>query len=136
MACELASVELKSRIERYGALRDQLWQGIRAKISGVRRNGCESSVLCNTLNVEFEETAGDILLQSLDIEGVAVSAGAACHSGSISPSHVLSAMGRTPVQARGVLRLSVGLGVTTQQVDKAVAILSALTEKVRATSRP
>ena len=67
----------------------------------MRRNGSGEHVLPNCLNVEFEGCAGDVLLQALDLEGVAASAGAACHSGAISPSHVLTAMGRTRDQARG-----------------------------------
>ena len=80
-------------------------------------------VLPNTLNVEFVGAAGEIILQALDLEGVAVSAGAACHSGAISPSHVLTAMGRTPEQARGCLRFSVGLGVDEGQIDHVVSLL-------------
>lgn len=89
-------------------------------------------MLCNTLNVEFRGVAGDVLLQALDLEGVAVSVGAACHSGSISPSHVLSAMGRTPEQALASLRLSVGLGVDRAQIDRAAQILEVQVAKVRA----
>ena len=89
-------------------------------------------MLSKTLSVEFCGVAGDVLLQSLDLEGVAVSAGAACHSGSISPSHVLTAMGRTPEQALASLRLSVGLGVDEAQVDRAAGILEVQVAKVRA----
>ena len=66
--------------------------------------------LANTLNVEFEGVAGEVLLQALDLEGVAASAGAACHSGSIEPSQVLLAMGRSVEQARASLRFSTGWG--------------------------
>ena len=114
-----------------GALRDRLWQGISAKVPGVRRNGDPDRVLPNTLNVEFEQTAGEVLLQALDLDGVAVSAGAACHSGSISPSHVLTAMGRSPEQARGCLRLSVGHGVDNGQIDRAIELLGVLVPRVR-----
>jgi cysteine desulfurase len=88
-------------------------------------------VLPNSLNVEFCETAGELLLEALDLEGVAVSAGAACHSGSITPSHVLTAMGRTPEEARGCLRLSVGHGVDEAQIDRVIDVLGRLVPRVR-----
>jgi len=131
VACELARRELAERMDHYAALRDRLWDGISAKLSRVRRNGNPDHVLCNTLNVEFEETAGEVLMQALDLDGVAVSAGAACHSGSVSPSHVLTAMGRSADQARGSLRLSVGYGIDTGQVDRAIDLLSELLPRVR-----
>ena len=72
------------------------------------RNGLPEHTLGNTLNVEFQDTAGEALVQALDLDGIAVSMGAACHSGSVDPSHVLSAMGRTPAQARGLAALQHG----------------------------
>ncbi len=131
VACELAMNELPKRIEDYGALRDRLWQSLERRVPRVRRNGDTKSVLCNTLNVEFQDTAGDVLLQALDLEGIAVSVGAACHSGSIAPSHVLTAMGRSPEEARGSLRLSVGHGVVAEQVDRAIELLASLVPRVR-----
>jgi cysteine desulfurase len=131
VACELAETELPRRAARYAALRDRLWEGILAKIPRVRRNGSAAHVLPNTLNVEFEGTAGELLLQALDLEGVAVSAGAACASGSIEPSHVLAAMGRTSGQARGSLRLSLGWGVDEAQIDRVLQLLPDLVERAR-----
>jgi cysteine desulfurase len=132
VAAERAREDLAERTLHYAALRDRLWETLLAQVPDVRRNGDPEAVLCNTLNVEFEGVAGDVLLQSLDLEGVAVSAGAACHSGSINPSHVLTAMGRTPEQALASLRLSVGLGVDSAQVDRAAEILKIQVAKVRA----
>lgn len=131
VACELARAELPERMRRSADLRDRLWEGIQARVPRVRRNGSPEHVLPNTLNVEFEGAAGEVLLQALDVEGVAVSAGAACHSGSITPSHVLSAMGRTPEQARASLRLSVGHGSDEAQVDRAVELLAEIVERSR-----
>jgi cysteine desulfurase len=88
-------------------------------------------VLPNSLNVEFEGAAGEVLLQALDLEGVAVSSGAACASGTIEPSHVLVAMGRSPEAARGSLRMSVGYGVDEAQIDRVLAILPDLVERSR-----
>jgi len=131
VACELAERELPERMRNYGELRDRLWEGIQAKIPGVRRNGSADRVLPNTLNVEFEGAAGELLLQALDVEGVAVSSGAACHSGSIEPSKILIAMGRSPGSARGSIRFSVGHGNDAAQLDYALSHLPDLVERAR-----
>lgn len=131
VACALAQRELGARGRHVADLRDALWQGIRARISNVRRNGSEEHVLPNTLNVEFEGTAGEVLLEALDLEGVAVSAGAACHSGSIEPSGVLLAMGRSEREARGSLRFSLGPENTAAEVDRVLSLLPALVARVR-----
>lgn len=130
-AAELAATGLAERAAHSARLRDRLWDGIAAKVPRVRRNGSAEHVLPNTLNVEFEDAAGEVLLEALDLEGVAVSAGAACASGSIEPSHVLVAMGRTAAQARGSLRFSVGWGTREQDVDRVLAILPDLVARVR-----
>jgi cysteine desulfurase len=130
-ACDLAARELSDRTEGYAHLRDRLWEGIQAKIPGVRRNGLATRVLPNTLNVEFEGAAGELIVQALDIEGVATSSGAACHSGSIEPSRVLVAMGRTPEAARGSLRFSVGHGNDESQIDCVLHQLPDLVERAR-----
>jgi cysteine desulfurase len=132
VACALAARELPERGARDRTLRDRLWDGIREKIPHVLRNGDPDHQLPNTLNVCFEHTAGELLLQALDLEGVAVSSGAACASGSIEPSRVLLAMGRTPAQARGTLRLSVGHGVDEHAIDRVLALLPDLVQRVRA----
>ncbi len=135
-ACELARVEREERARRYAALRDRLWDGVRARIPDVRRNGSPDHLLPNSLNIEIEGAPGEVLLQALDLEGVAASAGAACHSGSITPSHVLTAMGRSPEQARSSLRLSVGHGVDEDQIDRVVELLADLTARTRRVAAP
>jgi cysteine desulfurase len=130
-AAALAAREVGERRREYAALRDRLWDGISAKIPRVRRNGSETSLLCNTLNLEFEGIAGELLLQALDLEGIAVSTGAACASGRIEPSHVLGAMGRSPEQARASLRFSVGHGVDVAQIERVLALLPDLVARVR-----
>jgi cysteine desulfurase len=130
-ACALAARELPERMRRWGELRDRLWQGIRDKIPRVRRNGSAERALCNTLNVEIEGAPGEILVQALDLEGIAVSTGAACASGSLHPSHVLEAMGRSPAAARSSLRFSVGHGVDEAAIDRALAVLPDLVARAR-----
>jgi cysteine desulfurase len=132
IACELAQRELPERAETYARLRDRLWDGIESKIPAVRRNGSVRWVLPNTLNVEITGVAGEVLLQALDLEGIAISSGAACASGSIEPSRILLAMGRSAEQARASLRFSVGHGNDETQIDRVLALLPDLVERVRA----
>jgi cysteine desulfurase len=131
-ACALATRELPGRAAEWAHLRDRLWEGIEAKVPGVARNGTPAHVLPNTLNVRFEGVAGELLLQALDLEGVAASSGAACHSGSIEPSRVLTAMGLSPRQARASLRFSVGHGNDEAQIDRVLQLLPDLVQRVRA----
>jgi cysteine desulfurase len=114
------------------ALRDRLWRGLAAALPDLRRNGASDTVLPNTLSVEFPGAPGDVLLEALDLEGVAVSAGAACASGSVHPSRTLLAMGRSPDEARASLRFSVGHGNDAAQIDRVVAIVPELVARVRA----
>jgi cysteine desulfurase len=136
VACALARQELAARVERHRALRDRLYDGLVRRVEGLRWNGDPERQLGNTLNVEFSGVAGEVLVQALDLEGVAVSAGAACHSGAIAPSRVLTAMGRTPEQARASLRLSVGHGVDEAQIDRAVDRIATLVPKIREVEAP
>lgn len=136
VACTLAESEGAARTEECGKLRDRLWQGIECNLDSVHWNGGSQNTLRNTLNVEFEGLAGEVLLQALDLEGVAASAGAACHSGSIEPSGVLLAMGRTSAQARASLRFSTGWGVDEAQIDRVIGLLRELVPRVRQTEAP
>ena len=132
LACELAERELPDRMAGYAKLRDALWEGVRGSIPDVRRNGAPEYSLPNTLHVEFRRVAGEVLVQALDLEGISVSAGAACASGSIEPSRVLVAMGRSPEEARGSLRFSVGHGLSAGHIEQVVALLPELVARVRA----
>jgi cysteine desulfurase len=136
VACELAQRELSERVTRHARLRDRLWDGIAAKVPRVSRNGDPAHVLANTLNVAFLDTPGELLLQALDVEGIAVSAGAACASGSVEPSHVLVAMGLSKAEARGTLRFSVGHGTDEAQIDAVLALLPDLVARARAAGDP
>lgn len=131
IAAQRAREELEARAARHGALRDRLWEGIRRRIPDVRCNAPSDAVLPNTLSIEFRGAAGDVLVEALDLEGVCVSAGAACASGSVEPSRVLLALGRSPEEARATVRFSVGVGVDEAQVDRVLALLPALVARVR-----
>jgi cysteine desulfurase len=131
VACALARAELADRHQNMSELRDALWSGLEACVPHVRRNGDPRHVLPNTLSVEFEDTRGEVLVEALDLEGVATSSGAACHSGAIEPSDVLLAMGRTPEQARSTLRFSLGPGNTVAEIERVLALLPGLVARVR-----
>jgi cysteine desulfurase len=135
-----AMAALPQRLARAGEvrrLRDRLWSGLQARVPGVLRNGDVSADLetGNTLNVSFAEVDGATLLMALDLEDVLVSAGSACSSGSLEPSHVLLAMhGESPegrARARSALRFSLGLDHTDGQVDRLLDLLPALVARVR-----
>lgn len=132
VACELARREGSERAAQAAALRDRLWEGIASKIPGAQRNGSTQAMLPNTLNVRLPGVAGDVLLEALDLEGVAVSAGAACHSGSVEPSRILLAMGLSEQEARSSLRFSVGHGVDEAQIERVLTLLPDLVARVRA----
>jgi cysteine desulfurase len=132
VAALLAAADLAARAEAASALRGRLWDGIAAKVPRVRRNGDGAPSLPNTLNVEFADAPADVLVEALDGEGIAASAGAACASGAVHASAALLAMGRTPAQARSAVRFSVGLGNDEAQIDRVVALLPDLVARVRA----
>ena len=135
VACELALRELPRREVAWAELRDRLWEGIAAKVPGARRIGSRVHVLANTLCVCFPGAAGDLLVQALDLEGVAVSSGAACASGSVEPSRALRAYGLDAAAARASLRFSLGHGVDAVQIDHVLALLPDLVARVRAAER-
>lgn len=111
--------------EKVGALRDAFEAKVCAALPDVQINGSAPRV-GNTSNLWFPNVDGEALLIALDLEGVCVSTGAACASGSLSPSHVLLAMGRTSSQAHSSLRFSLGSETTADQIDEVVAALTRL----------
>jgi len=118
-----AASGLVSEGVRQRALVEELWSGIAALVPDAERNSPADGVVPNTLNVEIPGADVDGLVIGFDLEGIAVSAGSACAAGSLEPSHVLLAMGRSPIAARAALRLSVGHATTEPDV---VAFLQAL----------
>jgi len=107
-AARLAAGELEEYAEQTGQLRSLLKRLILEKIPAIRINGNSSNSLPNTLNVSFPGAEGESILLSLDLEGIEVSTGSACASGSLDPSHVLMAIGLGPELAHGSIRFSLG----------------------------
>jgi cysteine desulfurase len=118
-----------------GRLRDRLEAGILAHVTGTVVNGDPIRRVHNTTNISFERVEAESLLIALDLEGIAVSTGSACSSGTLEPSHVLKAM-RLPVsRTQGALRFSLGPTNTEAEVDHALRVLPALVEKLRSLTR-
>jgi cysteine desulfurase len=99
------------------ALRDRLEQGILDAVPRTRVNGSRELRLPNTSNILFEGIEGEAMVIALDLRGYAVSSGAACSSGAVEPSHVLTAIGLSKADARSSLRFSLGASNTEEQVD-------------------
>jgi cysteine desulfurase len=117
---------------RTQSLRDRLWDGIAKSVEAVQRFGHPQRCLPGTLALGFEGVHSEPLMLRLDLEGIAVSAGSACHSGSAEPSPVLRAMGVPAAAARGFLRVSAGLGNSGEDVDHVLGVLPAIVESLRA----
>ncbi len=134
LAAELAKAELDDYVERIGGLRRRLRDGILAAVPKCRVNGHPERVLPNTLNVSFPGAEGEAILLSLDLEGIRVSTGSACASGSLDPSHVLMATGVGPELAHGSIRFSLGRDSTEEDVDYVVSRIGPIIARLRSMS--
>jgi cysteine desulfurase len=133
-AAELARNLLAEDGARIRSLRDRLEVALLEKIPHVRLNGDRSRRVPNTSNLSFPGAGGEALLIALDLQGLACSTGAACSSGSTEPSHVLLAAGLSHDEARSSLRFSLGRPSTAADVDRAIEIIPAVVERIRALS--
>ncbi len=130
-ACEIMRTTMASQNRRIETLRTRLLEGIRLRVAGVELNGHPTQRLPNTLNLSFQYVEAESLLISLDLKGVAISAGSACASGAAEPSHVLVAMGIPPLACQSTVRLSLGIGSTDEDVDYCLEVLPALVDRLR-----
>jgi cysteine desulfurase len=121
---------LNDEISRLGRLRDRLESEILCNVSGAELNGTGQRV-SNTTNISFDGIEAEALLIALDLEGIAVSTGSACSSGTLEPSHVLRAMGFSPQRAQSSIRFSLGLGNTEGHVTRVVESLPPIVSKLR-----
>ncbi len=122
LALETAFGNLPTAAGHMAGLRNRLEHAVRERASGVTVNGTAARVP-NTTNLRFEGVEAETLLIALDLDGICVSTGAACASGTLQASHVLTAIGLSPKQARSSIRVSVGPGTTADEVDRAVEAL-------------
>lgn len=133
-AAELAQASLGEENTRVRALRDRLESGILSSVPRVSRNGAKDQRLPNTSNLAFQGVEAEGILMLLDEEGICASSGSACTTGSLSPSHVLTAMGLSPDRAKGSVRFSLGLYNTTEDVDWVLDRLPGMVERLRGQS--
>jgi cysteine desulfurase len=118
------------------ALRDRLEQAVLDSVPGTAVNGDRRMRVPNTTNIGFDGIEAESLLIALDLEGIAVSTGSACSSGSLEPSHVLRAMGLPHARARNSLRFSLGPATTADQIDFVAGVLPRLVARLRTLGRP
>jgi cysteine desulfurase len=135
VAAEVAAKDLRGYLASVGALRDRLESGILARVPATAVNGTRECRVANTANISFDRVEAESLLIALDLEGVAVSTGSACSSGTLEPSHVLKAMRLPPSRTQGALRFSIGSTNTEAEVDRVVELLPGLVEKLRSLTR-
>jgi cysteine desulfurase len=135
VAAHLAAGKLGAEAARVGALRDRLEAGILAAVPGTALNGQRDARVPNTTNISFDRIEAESLLIALDLEGIAVSTGSACSSGTLEPSHVLRAMGLPTQRTQNSLRFSLGLFSTDEEVSRVVDVLPGLVTKLRGLTR-
>ena len=131
MAARLALQSLEEESTRVGRLRDQLEKSL-LQMPFIRRNGAPSPRLPNTSNLTFEGVEAEALLLLLDKEGICASSGSACSTGSLEPSHVLTAMGLPRSLAMGSVRFSLGRTTTMADVNHLTSVLPKLLKRLRA----
>jgi len=121
---------------RIRALRDRLEQSILATIPDTSRNGGRDNRLPNTSNIAFNGCEAEAILLLLDREGICVSSGSACTTGSLTTSHVLTAMGLSSARAKASIRFSLGIYNTAEEVDHLLARLPGVIATARGTVTP
>lgn len=129
-AAKLAKVLLPTEHEKIRKLRDILKAGIDQVIDHVSFNGESDEVLPNTLSVTFDGISGESLIMALDLEGFSLSAGSACASGALKPSHVLSAMGLGKEKIRETVRISLGRWNTKEEVERFLDVLPSIIKRL------
>ena len=130
-AAELASKSLAQDATRIGGLRDLLERGLLQRVRDSHANGGGAPRTPNTTNITFPGLEGEALVIALDLKGLACSTGAACSSGAVEPSHVLTAIGLSADEARGSLRFSLGRHTTAAQVEFALQVVPPAVEQLR-----
>src|SRR6266852_4740260 len=130
-AAEIARQSQVKDAARISALRDRLEQGLLAQVPHSRVNAARAPRTPNTTNITFPGIDGEALVIALDLKGLACSTGAACSSGAVEPSHVLTAIGLPPEEARASLRFSLGRHTTAADIDFALYIVPATVVQLR-----
>ena len=130
-AAELARLSLAAEAERGSNLRDNLERGLAAKIPDSHINSANAPRTPNTTNLTFPGIEGEALVIALDLKGISVSTGAACSSGAVEPSHVLTAIGLSADDARASIRFSLGRHTTESEINYALEAVPAAVSQLR-----
>jgi cysteine desulfurase len=130
-AAELARASLAEDAQRVSALRDELERELLARIPHAHANASGAPRTPNTTNITFPGIEGEALIIALDLMGLACSTGAACSSGAVEPSHVLTAIGLSPEEARASIRFSLGRHTRPQEIAAALEIIPAAVAQLR-----
>lgn len=130
-AAELARIALTADATRVSALRDKLEAGLLAGVPDAFANAAKAPRTPNTCNITFPGLEGEALIIALDLRGLACSTGAACSSGAVEPSHVLTAIGLTAPEARSSVRFSLGRHTTEEEIEKTLEIVPAAVRQLR-----
>ena len=133
-AAEIALAGVETEMSGLTFLRDMLIRGLFERIDHLHLNGHATLRLPNNVNVSVEFVEGEALALNLDVEGIAASTGSACSSREMEPSHVLTALGMRADLAQGSLRFSLGKATTEQHIEKVLAVLPGIVERLRALS--
>jgi cysteine desulfurase len=131
-AVEVRARDMHEEGRRVTALRDRLWEGIRARVPDTRLNGHPTERLPGTANISYRGVESESVVLGLDLKGIGVSAGSACTSGSVEPSYVLVAMSTPLDWAMGAVRHSLGRSTTAEDVDYVIESTAATVGKLRA----
>jgi cysteine desulfurase len=131
-AVEVRGRDMKDEAVRLTALRDRLWDGVRARVPDVRLNGHPSERVPGTANIAYKNVESESIVLGLDLKGIAVSAGSACTAGSVEPSYVLVAMGVPVEWAMGAVRSSLGRSTTAEDIDYVIESVEPIVRKLRA----
>jgi cysteine desulfurase len=134
VAAGLAMQKMDAEAVRLSALRDRLENGILSSVPNTDVNGSREARVPNTTNISFDRIEAESLLIALDLDGVAVSTGSACSSGTLEPSHVLKAMNLSSHRAQNSIRFSLGASNTEEQIDHVISILPRIVTKLRSLS--
>ncbi len=133
-AIEMREIEMESEAKRLLEFKQVIKNGFSANIPDIEFVGHQEDCLPGTLNVSFAGAEGEAILLYLDLEGIAVSTGSACASGSLDPSHVLLAMGLEAESAHGSIRISMGRETTREEVEYMVVKMESVIDKIRSMS--
>ncbi len=133
-AVALAGEEMSAEAGRLTSLRDRLIDGLMEKIDHTRLNGHPTQRLPNNVNVSIAYVEGESMCLNLDFDGICVSTGSACSSSSTEPSHVMLALGMSPLEAHSSLRMSLGRWTTEEDITTVLEVLPRVVGKLRAMS--